>query len=82
MVFGNKKTIEGITKSLNKVQDDLSILDNQKNSELTVLEEKRKDINTKIIAAENEKTRGDVIRKQIIELLGDKKTPIKIDGKK
>ena len=65
-----KKTVEQITESLTKIQRDLLTLNEEKDTELSELEGEKIEINNKISFAENEKTRGNIIYKNITNLLG------------
>jgi len=69
--MNGKKTVAGITASLTKIKSDLEILEKEKTAELKDFEIKKKEIELQIEGAEQEKTKGYTIFKNISNLLGE-----------
>lgn len=65
------KTVDGIISSLTQIKKDLEIHDEEKDKELEDLNQDKKLIDDKIDYADKEKTRGNVIFKNISNLLGE-----------
>lgn len=72
MSFLKKKmTVDGITKSLTKIKNDLEALEAEKVEELNQFEAQKRELDFKISEASNEKERGWKIFNNISNLLGE-----------